>query len=55
MRSEDDLTGVYHNIVIQNNLLRHYMNSGQPEASQDEILGNLQLRVATLMNNNIAD
>ena len=55
MRSEDDLTGVYHNIVIQNNLLKHYMNSGQPEASQDEVLMNLQLRVATLMNNNIAD
>jgi hypothetical protein len=31
------------------------MNSGQPEASQDEVLMNLQLRVATLMNNNIAD
>lgn len=55
MRSEDDLTGVYHNIVIQNNLLKHYINSGQPEASQDEVLMNLQLRVATLMNNNIAD
>lgn len=55
LRSEDDLTYAYHEIVRQNNLLSHYMNIGQPEASQDEVLRNLQLLVATLMDNNIAD
>lgn len=55
VRSEDDLTYAYRMIVRTNNELKKYMEDGQPERAQEAVLRNLQLLVATLMDNNIQD
>lgn len=55
VRSEDDLTYAYRMIVRTNNELRRYMEGGQPEKAQEAVLKNLQLLVASLMDNNIQD
>jgi DNA-directed RNA polymerase beta' subunit len=55
VRSEDDLTYAYRMIVRTNNELRRYMEAGQQEKAQEEIHRNLQLHIATLMDNNIQD
>jgi DNA-directed RNA polymerase beta' subunit len=55
VRSEDDLTYAYREIVKMNKELKNRMDSGQPRGTQDEVLKALQLHVATLMDNNLAD
>jgi len=42
-------------IVRTNNELKRYMDGGQPEKAQEAVLKNLQLLVATIMDNNIQD
>ena len=42
-------------VVRTNNELRRNMEGGQGEAAVGEVLKNLQLLVATLMDNNIQD
>lgn len=55
VRSEDDLTYAYREIIKVNKELRSRMEAGQPRGTQDEMLRALQLHVATLMDNNLAD
>lgn len=55
IRSEDDLTYAYRMIVRTNNELRRFMETGQQERVQDDVHRNLQLHIATLMDNNIID
>jgi DNA-directed RNA polymerase II subunit RPB1 len=55
IRSEDDLTYVYRMIVKTNNELRRKIDAGEPEKTQESVLLNLQLLVATIMDNNIQD
>ena len=51
-RSEDDLTFAYKEIIKTNNDLRRYIDQGQDQGSIQEILSTLQVRVATIMDNN---
>ena len=55
VRSEDDLTYAYRMVVRTNNELRRLMNNGSSEKAVEEVLRNLQLLCATLMDNNIQD
>jgi DNA-directed RNA polymerase beta' subunit len=53
VRSEDDLTYAYRMIVRTNNELKRDIEGGLPEKALDAVHRNLQLLVATLMDNNI--
>ena len=55
MRSNDDLTYVYTQIVRTNNELAKRMKAGDTDKTQQDIVRNLQLLVATLMDNNQPD
>lgn len=55
VRGVDDLTYAYRMVVRTNNELKRYMDGGHPEKAQEAVLKNLQLLVATLMDNNIQD
>ena len=53
VRGVDDLTYAYRMVVRTNNELRRYVDGGHAGPAVDAVLKNLQLLVATLMDNNI--
>jgi DNA-directed RNA polymerase beta' subunit len=55
VRSEDDLTYAYREIIKMNKQLKKSMDDGHVRGAQDSLLDSLQLYVATLMDNNLAD
>lgn len=55
VRGVDDLTYAYRMVVRTNNELRRYIDGGHAGPAADAVLKNLQLLVATLMDNNIQD
>ena len=54
LRSEDDLTFSYQNIVKHNLILKTQMEKGGNQTTINELTGMVQYYVATLMNNQIS-